>query len=565
MKRLLVALCATATGAVPLTGFAATHYVRGQSGTEMAGNGSEAQPFATLEAVERNSQPGDTIVVLPSRHVLDGGIQLKDGQTLEGGGPDVRRAPAHVAHAKISNSSNARLGGDAVRLANDNTVRNIHVTGTWRAGIMGINAAAPAIVGNLISNNMLQHDLQTLQRDFVLFELQRNHYAGITLFNCGTATPNECQDEAADIPGLASDDVPVTATIVDNEVRDSNVEAIVILTDAGVTAEYTVRDNYVHHLSMAFDGFSRDDLEAPLEPEVVRSRAFTMISGNGSDVALRMDAFDASYLAPMGDFASDGVVLVAFGDGARVSAEINDVIVTNPDHTGEIVNGDSLELSHFGDNATFDVTVNRAQFSDSVSTLVKLLEIGPVNGNTTRFEIVDSALTNDNPRGRSDGAQGAITYIKIPATGADQVNTVDVKVRNTVFTGHMRGIHLLNLHEVHVGTFNLMLEDSVMTGLAHESVRLFNQEGQIDSSTIDLGGGPLGSNGGNVFTDNGTTTDDAEIAIVNLKFDGSPIAVHASGNYWGGGEAEVGESGDLTAAGPVEFTVGDTLEEDPRM
>ena len=58
-----------------------------------------------------------------------------------------------------------------------------------------------------------------------------------------------------------------------------------------------------------------------------------------------------------------------------------------------------------------------------------------------------SRPTSWRRRGRSEDAQGAITYLKIPATGADQVNTVDVKVRNTVFNGHLRGVHLLNLAE----------------------------------------------------------------------------------------------------------------------
>ena len=90
--------------------------------------------------MEAASGPNDVIFVMQSpAHLgpLDGGIQLKDGQKLLGLGPDVTKVPLPAARAMISNSSNANLGGDAVRLANDNEVAGLHITNAHRSGIKG--------------------------------------------------------------------------------------------------------------------------------------------------------------------------------------------------------------------------------------------------------------------------------------------------------------------------------------------------------------------------------------------------------------------------------------------
>ena len=157
------------------------------------GDGSRGRPFATLQQVEAASQPGDTIRVLPSMRPLDGGIQLKDGQRLTGLGDHVTKAAASGARPTITNTSATRYNGDAVRLANNNVVENIHIDGAARSGIFGVNAARPEIRGTLITNNMIQeNDLRRLERlwpeGFVLYQSQGNHFGGITLLACGPGT-----------------------------------------------------------------------------------------------------------------------------------------------------------------------------------------------------------------------------------------------------------------------------------------------------------------------------------------------------------------------------------------
>ena len=174
---------------------ASTWYVKADAAA--GGNGSRNLPFATLEQVEGASRPGDTVRVLPSTRPLDGGIQLKDGQRLIGLGDPVTKGAASGARPTITNTKAVRYQGDAVRLANNNVVENIHIDGAARAGIFGVNAVRPEIRGTLITNNMIQgNDLRRLERlwpeGFVLYQSQGNHFGGITLLACGPGASSYC-------------------------------------------------------------------------------------------------------------------------------------------------------------------------------------------------------------------------------------------------------------------------------------------------------------------------------------------------------------------------------------
>ncbi len=81
-------------------GEAATWHVKADAAA--GGDGSRSRPFATLEQVEKASQPGDTIRVLPSTRPLDGGIQLKNDQRLIGDGDPVAKAAPAGARPTIS-------------------------------------------------------------------------------------------------------------------------------------------------------------------------------------------------------------------------------------------------------------------------------------------------------------------------------------------------------------------------------------------------------------------------------------------------------------------------------
>jgi hypothetical protein len=132
---------------------AAIYYV--SAGAPADGDGSPTRPFGSLEAVERASSAGDSIIVLPSPlsvPALDGGIALKPGQRLIGAGPAVIGRPPDSAAPRIANTRDSRLAGDAVRVADGATVGNLVIVSARRGAIYGQNARNIRIENNDITN-----------------------------------------------------------------------------------------------------------------------------------------------------------------------------------------------------------------------------------------------------------------------------------------------------------------------------------------------------------------------------------------------------------------------------
>src|SRR5258705_7460656 len=430
---------------------ASTWYVKADA--TAGGDGSRNRPFATLEQVEAASRPGDTIRVLPSMRPLDGGIQLKDGQRLTGLGDPVTKAAASGARPTITNTSATRYNGDAVRLANNNIVENIHIDGASRSGIFGVNAARPEIRGTLITNNMIQgNDLRRLERlwpdGFVLYQSQGNHFAGITLLACGPGTSSYCAMQAPERAAAAN---VGQAVLAGNVIRDSNLEGIMLLTDSGASATFTITDTIVKDLSL--------NLPKPesLTPQVgiVRSRAFTLIVLNGSHVTLTMNRFHAENVSPAGNYAADGVVFLTGGNAPVVNAHISQLTVLNPHLVGEVNNGDSIEIQHRGTtNGVLNIDMTRLDLRDPASANIKILEAqNPTNG-VYNLTVSDSVLSNVNPAGSLDG--------QIRLSGASNgTKAFTLAVRNTKFSGFGGAIGILNASNLE--TLNVLVENSSLS------------------------------------------------------------------------------------------------------
>lgn len=134
----------------------------------VGGNGSASAPFNTLAQVQQASGPGDTIILVPSPinvPPLDGGIALKTGQRLIGGGPPVVKFGAPLVSGgppvvgasglpslpRITNTTGAGNSGDAVRLADDTDVENLVITGPYRGAIYGQDVVGVTVRGNDLS------------------------------------------------------------------------------------------------------------------------------------------------------------------------------------------------------------------------------------------------------------------------------------------------------------------------------------------------------------------------------------------------------------------------------
>jgi len=533
-------------------GEAATWHVKADAAA--GGDGSRSRPFATLEQVEKASQPGDTIRVLPSTRPLDGGIQLKDNQRLIGDGDPVTRAAPSGARPTISNTT-SRRNGDGIRLADDNLVQNLHIDGASRAGVFGVNAARAEIRGNLITNNMIQgNDLPRLERlwpdGFVLYQSQGNHFGGITLLACGPGASSYCATHAPDRAAA-----PTTGPVVidGNVIRDSNLEGIMLLTDTGAAATFTITNTVVRDLSLRLP--APESFTPPVP--IVRSRAFTLIALNRSQVNLTMSRFHAENVSPAGNYATDGLVFLTGGDAPVVNARVSDATVLNPKMVGEVNNGDSIEIQHRGTtNGVLNVEMTRLTLRDPASANIKILEAQNPTGGTYNLSVTDSVLTNANPAGGLDG--------QIRLSGAaNGLKAFTLAVRNTRFSGMGGAIGILNANAVDAIT--VMVENSSMsefTGPAGAkpiaAVTVTHPADKaLGKMIVDLGGGPLGSRGRNRFVRN----PGLDISASNANATTTPVVVAAANNYWGGGPPA--RPADVAVTGNVTFTAGTHLTTDP--
>jgi hypothetical protein len=523
------------------------------------GDGSRNRPFATLEQVESASQPGDTIRVLPSTRPLDGGIQLKDNQRLIGDGNPVTKVPASGARPTITNTTGTRYNGDAIRLATNTLVQNIHVDGAARSGIFGVNAARAQMRGNLITNNMIQgNDLPRLERlwpeGFVLYQSQGNHFGGITLLACGPGASSYCATHAPTVPPTTNAGQTI---IANNVIRDSNLEGIMVLTDTGVAAGYTITDTIVRDLSQ---NLPRPESFTPQVP-IVRSRAFTLIALNRSQVTLTMDRFHAENVAPAGNYAADGFVFLTGGDAPVVNARVSRLTMLNPRMTGEVNNGDSIEIQHRGtSNGVLNIEMTRLDLRDPASANIKILEAQNPSNGTYNLTISDSVLSNNNPAGGLDG--------QIRLSGANNgLKAFNLAVRNTTFSGLGGAVGILNTNNAERVT--VLVENSSLSDLTPSpgaspiaAVTMTHPADKtLGTAIIDLGGGSLGSRGRNRFVNNAGL----DVSVSNANAATSAIRVDASGNYWGGRPPVVAPAtpADVSVSGHVIFNAPTHLTSDP--
>ena len=604
---------------VGTTGEAKDWYVKAKA--KSGGDGDKNKPFNSLQQVEAASLPGDTIHILQSpshEDALDGGIQLKDGQKLVGEGPNVLNANPNSARAKLTNTSGARLDGDIVRLAKNNLVQNIHFDNAYRSSVFGINADGAEILGNLMTNDMAVHDINDIEgpgaaicaivsgqrvctgewpNGYIIYAPQTNHFGAINLVACG---PNARVTPINDlltqpliycqflVPGSGTVNSPVDYVIRGNTVRDSNSDGIMLINDGGVTANMLVDDNIVRDLSQPLP-----DPAAVGITHVVRSRAITTITIDNSVSNLELTDFVGSNLSPFGNFASDGVVFLDCGVGSVANAYIADLVIENPFLSGDVSNGDSIEIQHRGStNGVLNIDIWRARLSDPASTNIKLIEAANPGNGIYNVSVHDSEFSMINTAGNED-AQIRYNGTETPATMA-----VYLTLKNVSITGVGRGIGLTVpippatqvLNANNIRSFRIMVEDSSLSDLTGEALLWWQgAAGQLgttaDPPIFDFGGGPLGSQGRNRFVHNGDpnyTPPGANGAAIDRRFDADfsvrndrpapanpAIQVWANNNYWGGGAPVVGTSPAgqdvyIPAGSNVTFTATTFLTVDPQ-
>ncbi len=553
------------------------------------GNGSKNRPFDSLTQAELASGPGDTIYILqsPSSQVLDGGIQLKDFQKLIGLGPKVTKANEHSARAKLTNTQRALYDGDIVRLARNNTVENIHFDNAYRSSILGVNAGGAEIRDNLMTNDMAVHDLFAIEgaapsvcgivsgvgrcdgewpNGFIVFAPQTNHFGAITLLACGPDARKPTADPLikpqsycnAIVPGSGVATGPVDYRIEGNIVRDGNSDGIMLINDTGVHARMSVEDNAVKDLSQRLP----DPSSVGSTNHVVRSRGITVITIDTSVSTLDLTDFSGVNLSPAGTFASDGIVFLAVGTSPLVNAEMDRLLIDNPNHTGEAINGDSIEIQHRSSiDGILDIGIRNATLRDPANANIKLIDSNNPTRGTYRVRVKDSALSNVNTIGNEDSQ---IRYF--PVNPGILVKELNLELDNVRISGLGRGFGTIVTGNVSdVQTLEIKVENSSFEGLTDEAIQWISLPGRatgtVGGAVIDCGGGPLGSRGGNRFLRNGIpgfvppgadpagidtiesglpVVFDADISVANGQPSPNPaIQLWIDNNYWGGGPPAV--------------------------
>src|SRR6185503_9541474 len=223
----------------------------------------------------------------------------------------------------------------------------------------------------------------------------------------------------------------VDVAITGNEIRDSNSDGIMLITDQGATANFAVDDNIVEDISQILP----NPAEVGSTDHVVRSRGITSITIDRSESTLTLTNFVGSNLSPSGSFASDGIVFLASGVEPLTTNHISDVVIANPNKTGDTINGDSIEIQHRGSTrGVLNVDITRATLSDPASTNIKIIEAGNPDLGIYNVSVSDSVLTNSNSAGNDDA--------QIRYNGAERTATMAVwlAVRNVSISGLGRGI-----------------------------------------------------------------------------------------------------------------------------
>lgn len=100
-----------------------------QAGAE--GDGSDiTRPLGTTSEIERVTSIKDVIFLLPGEQAFDGGLSLKDGQSLIG-------ISENGDIPSLTNTDSGSNGGNGLLLANNNLVKNLRIHSTFASGIYG--------------------------------------------------------------------------------------------------------------------------------------------------------------------------------------------------------------------------------------------------------------------------------------------------------------------------------------------------------------------------------------------------------------------------------------------
>ncbi|KAA1426680.1 hypothetical protein [Nocardioides antri] len=483
-------LAAPASGSGPTTWF-----VRAGASS---GDGSRAAPLGSLRAVERRSEAGDRIVVLPAARPLDGGIRLKPRQVLVGGW--------------LTNTT-TRLDGDGVRLADGAQVRGVRITETRRGAVYGFDVSGVTVVGNDISGQN-----SACVPGFLIPPFN----APTNLPGVGIPISHGLQNGWAAIQVDAERRRDVTAVIARNRIHDAECgDGIDVRFSGDARGSVVISGNDIRMLRQG-SGFqsllaigvqARDtasvratisgnvqaDLGNADDPNLLTAGAdsegvFLNAVGPASLEAV-VEENDYTNEEGIGGFSANGLEMVSMGKGARMHAVVRDSTFSGAP-------GDLIEHGALGTDAVMTMRLVRvvAERSTGFGHTVLL----PFNNgdcvlagslgarNTVRLVVRRSVLR--------DCANNGLALGSNVVNGEGATSEVSADVRGSVITGNRGGnVGIRNFTSLDTLTFRMERTDLQRSRSLGSGVADFSAEdvGTTARHTIDIGGGRLGSAGEN--------------------------------------------------------------------
>ena len=550
-----LALAANASGAV--------YYV---SAAASAGDGSKAHPFSSLEAVERASRAGDSIIVLPSAAAvppLDGGVALKPGQRLIGGGPAViGRAPNSDA-PRIGNTSDSRLEGDAVRMADGSAVDNLVIVSARRGGIHGRNVRDAHVRSNDISdtNTSCTAGLLIYFPVESRWEPLKNGFAAIMMDFDSLRTSLDIAGNFIHDAGC-SDGIDVRASGTAEVVSsiDGNVitrlkqgAAVGSLLGIGLqtrdSASLVVssshnEETYLGNLLARPPSVASDAVWSPGDLAGADCEGLFTSQTGGTIV---WDIERNTFAHGIGGTSCNGAEFFVGAGRADLHVIVRDSIFE--DNPGDMIEENNLGTDSLMDVKFDNVTVRHTTHVEplkreppvpvlaygsftSRSVCMSQFSVGP--GATTRFEMIRSHFSDC----AGDGILAVHANLPGLRAGGGALSAVDMDQSSIGNVGEY-ALHWINYAPL--DELQVRVQQSRLDGAAGYPAVAADGDasGHVLRARIDLGGGMLGSLGLNCFGDAHALTFGAGISDVS-----------AAANWWGAGAGAPYREGRLASPPP---------------
>ena len=513
-----------------------TWFVR--AGAAAGGSGSESAPFSSLAAVERASAPGDEITVLPaalSEPPLDGGIALKPGQRLRGGGPPVAGNHALGQAPRITNSDATANSGDAVVLADHVEVSNLVILKAVRGGIYGHDVNGVRVQGNDLSGT----NTSCTAGLYVYFPVQQpvlaNGWAAIMVDeDRGTGwlsiENNYIHDGACDdgIDIRATGRAWVAARVSGNRVtrlaqgpKLRSVLAIGMQTrdDAvlSVDSDYN-SETYIGSANADCEGLFSNQSGGSLTWSIDHN---TFAHGIGGGSCNGAEFFTGTGIATTNLYI--GHSTFEYDPGDMIEED-------NGGGTGSVMNLtlEDVSVSHtsFPRALAPEPKFTNVQYMDNLGRCMDQYSWGHRNVNNLR--IINSRFSDCYGDGiGSDVTGGAYSYGRPGAKGRSmdlgdgQGDAISIDVEESSIDGTRQyALHFAN--HAAMADLEIRVADSRLSGAQGAAAVAFDQDGSTEHADIDLGGKDRGSPGRNCI-----------VAGPGLAAEVTGYDVLAKSDWWG--------------------------------